>query len=484
MAPGRPYDANFGRSQLDLTMPIDRVRFTARDAPGGARSGLIVEGQAAPNAEVRVENLSAAPWGPSGEESTFTSTEADAQGRFRVAVAAGQEGDWVRVRAEGVREHSALTVRIRGAAPRDGRRAEVSQQSLRLVDEGPGSGGDRRYTLRNVSQNPRFGEPHLDIKVVNGRTRQAVSFQLDGEGHLPPGARLLGRPGDTFAIHASDGQHEAAGDSVGKLTVPCPGGEPLFAAPGVATVTLAGPLFKDGISPDDPLQGGHIGDCYLVAGASAIAELRPDDLASLMHELPDGRVRFTFQAWDEKRGRYLPEEVVVTREVPSRYGRPCMGMGRGPGGGPEGPATAEAWWPLLEKAYAQWKGSFEAMGSGYPYEVFEALLGREGRHFDTEVLDEHALLREVRRALDERAPMVAWTHPDSSVRPFLGKGLVADHAYSVHGVKEESGRVFVELRNPWGHREPGSDGKDDGIFWLNAEEFLAYFCGLGIAHAA
>jgi hypothetical protein len=39
----------------------------------------------------------------------------------------------------------------------------------------------------------------------------------------------------------------------------------------------------------------------------------------------------------------------------------------------------------------------------------------------------------------------------------------------------------VKLRNPWGEREPGRDGRDDGIFSMPIEKFLTSFATVELA---
>jgi hypothetical protein len=39
----------------------------------------------------------------------------------------------------------------------------------------------------------------------------------------------------------------------------------------------------------------------------------------------------------------------------------------------------------------------------------------------------------------------------------------------------------VQLRNPWGEREPGHDGKDDGVFSMPIEKFLTSFATVEFA---
>ena len=43
------------------------------------------------------------------------------------------------------------------------------------------------------------------------------------------------------------------------------------------------------------------------------------------------------------------------------------------------------------------------------------------------------------------------------------------------GYKEEGGKKFVQLRNPWGESEPAGDGKNDGVFYLELSKFTTLY---------
>jgi hypothetical protein len=77
----------------------------------------------------------------------------------------------------------------------------------------------------------------------------------------------------------------------------------------------------------------------------------------------------------------------------------------------------------------------------------------------------------------------------------LGNGLYSGHAYSINQVKKTStGEVLVQLRNPWGghewsgawsdkdprwtpalKREMGQTDKEDGMFWMDVNDFAKSF---------
>jgi hypothetical protein len=80
-------------------------------------------------------------------------------------------------------------------------------------------------------------------------------------------------------------------------------------------------------------------------------------------------------------------------------------------------------------------------------------------------------------ATDAGQLVVANTYQSDSQAP---AGLVGGHSYTVLGTSERDGQRFVQLRNPWGHREPGTDGQDDGIFELPIEQFATVFASYNV----
>jgi hypothetical protein len=134
--------------------------------------------------------------------------------------------------------------------------------------------------------------------------------------------------------------------------------------------------------------------------------------------------------------------------------------------------TKELWPLIFEKAYATWKGGFGAIEGGMSATALEALTGAKPGFFPvTSESKPDAVAAQLAQALGNGGAVVALSKPwEPSVR-----GVVADHAYTVLGVEKRDGETFVKLRNPWGEREPGHDGRDDGIFELPVSKFLGAF---------
>ena len=453
-------------------MPINDVKFSK------TASKVVVEGKAAPNATVKVENLSVAPFKSDYHSDTFATAKADAKGHFRVVINGSVEGDKVKVSQGDASQ--IVTVKTGG---KDTRRAEFNVQSLRLADTGDGS-----YGLTTVSANACAGEPGELLQLKNNRTKQTQKVTLDDKGWFPPGFKVAGQPGDVITFASSDGVNNANfKDTCGNVIIPARRDPTSLKVPfeppaqledqsKVKTAKITGPLFVDGASPTDPVQG-QIGDCYLVATAASIAQMKPDVLEKMIKDNGDGTYTVTFKRFDAQAKAYVDDAVTVSNQMNSSW----SGAFYGGSSNSSDPAKAEAWFPVLEKAYASWKGGFDAIRSGYPYEIFEACLGKAGTHFDVRVDSEAKVFGAMKKAMDAKQPMVAWTGIDSTDKPFTNTGLIGDHAYTIMGVEEKNGERFVKLRNPWGQTEPAGNGPDDGVFSVPWKTFAKYYDGVGVA---
>lgn len=230
-------------------------------------------------------------------------------------------------------------------------------------------------------------------------------------------------------------------------------------------------LFVDGVSYDDVVQG-QIANCYMVGAFSSVAWSNPDLIRDAIKENPDGT--FTVRFF-EPRGFNLPmREVTVTVDgdlpLSSSGGASRYGASRD---------RSELWVGILEKAYAEWKGGYEAIGNGgRAGEVMSALTGKRDRWVHLGSTGPDAVFRQLQQGIAQKTPMAAGTHGKDSGVDYSGTGVYAWHVYSIHGVSEEGGERYVQLRNPWGRTEPGNDGKDDGIFQMKLEDFMRLYNGV------
>ncbi len=227
-----------------------------------------------------------------------------------------------------------------------------------------------------------------------------------------------------------------------------------------------GALFIDGPHRDDPLQG-QIGDCFMLAAMSAIASQSPHAIQDAIRDNGDGTytVRLYEGPYDSEP---KPVEITIDGQLPGKSGR-LYGHGSD---------SQELWVGLIEKAYAQWKGGYEAIGNGGSAgEAMSAVLGRPDRFILNGSSPADSLHYDLWLALAGGQCAVAATFGEDQASLYTGTGLYASHAYTVHEVSEENGEKFVHLRNPWGQSEPSGDGVDDGVFRISLSEFARLFLG-------
>ncbi|HEY3451128.1 MAG TPA: C2 family cysteine protease [Myxococcales bacterium] len=433
---------------------------------------LVLEGKAAPGTTVKAEDLSVAPFKHDWGKDAFTTAKADKNGNFKITIKGGVDGDKVRLNVGGASQ--VVTV---DAGGKDTRRPEFNVQGLRLTEK------DGAFAFTSVSKTPTAGEPGEVVQLTNTRSGQKQLVTLDDDGLIPAGTRLHGQPGDVINFATTDGRNNADyKDDCGNVVIPAPKNAaslkvPFEPAPlledrtKVQATKATGQLFVNGASPTDPQQG-QVGDCYLVATAASLAQMKPDALEKMIKQNADGSFTVTFKRFDANAKAYVDDAVTVSNSFPSNYGQSYYGSSQQRG---------ELWFPVLEKAYASWKGGYDAIRSGYPYEIFEACLGKSGKHLDPRIDSSDKVFKAIKTATEKKLPMVAWTSPDKTEKPFAGTGLVGDHAYTLMGVEEKDGKKFVQLRNPWACTEPAGDGKDDGVFTIPLETFVKYYDGVGIA---
>mmetsp|Transcript_23770 Transcript_23770/g.76779 ORF Transcript_23770/g.76779 Transcript_23770/m.76779 type:complete len:449 (-) Transcript_23770:28-1374(-) len=296
------------------------------------------------------------------------------------------------------------------------------------------------------------------------------------------------------------------------------------------------PLFNS-IRPSD-LSQGRVGDCWLIAAISCLAEY-PEEVESLFvgHSTAaaaaDGR--YVVRLYDTTRrasrdivlDECVPCTAIDARERPPkgfegfRY-KPIFGK----------PET-DIWALLIEKAFAKMIGSYPRLDGGHMLNAFRALTGCEEqemwRPYDV------GGSREWRNSLVVRGDLHARAHRGSArlqSPAFFGAleswssskyliaasirgrrregrrrdGLVETHAYGVLACMQVGHVALVQLRNPWGdHEWKGSWSKGskewskhpavaealgmknkrtDGTFYMSFSDFDAIFTCVEVSHKA
>ena len=397
------------------------------------------------------------------------------------ALPAAKAGDYVRVRAKNKDGAvvGTVTVRLSGT---DTTNAPLAPARLALYDDGTGKtailwAGD---PLRPAS------EPFAKFRLSNTRTGNESSVTLDASGHLPADFSLAGKAGDEYTIAVSDGTAnidfkatQGKLSVVGKVArehdVADPGAYSEHLDPKgraiVGMTNYTGPLFINGAHPND-VEQRYIGDCYIPAAVASIAKLQPKILEKLIKLNADKKsYTVTFKEFDIWTLKYVDKAIVVDADF---YVDSNGGLVYG-ASNPSGDAkTMELWWPLLEKAYAQWKGSYDKIGhGGYSHHVMQAILGKNGSA--STPADADALWTAAKKAVDEKRPSAMATSKDDE--RYKNTGIHGNHCYSILGyeVDKVTKQRYLIMRNPWGNDEPGSDGKDDGVFKFKVEDAKKLF---------
>jgi hypothetical protein len=220
-------------------------------------------------------------------------------------------------------------------------------------------------------------------------------------------------------------------------------------------------LYVDGVNFDDVVQN-ELGDCFLLASLSALAAVRPQAIEDAIVDHGDGT--FTVRFYEKQRsGPPTAVEIRVDSDLPARRnGELAYGQGRD---------RAELWPALVEKAFATWKGGYSELSlGGIAGDALTALTGTEAEFYNPiQELESKDLWKLLQDAQQAGRPMVSGTGVTSE------EGLVPMHMYSVVSVREENGEKLITLRNPYGHQEPGADGKDDGVFELTLRQYRRHF---------
>lgn len=466
-------EALIDRAPLQTTFgPLQIVGDQKNGIAGVAKAGEVIE----------AINLSTAPTGRLHLTDTIEIGRADASGKFLGSLPDVREGDVIRLRtrSEDGKTSDWLTITATGVESRDTRNAAANLERMDLAAQSDGSVSVTANTARPIT------EPGANIRFTNVRTGATFDAKATENGSVPEGLALKGQAGDTFTVAVSDGKNNTDFRAIaGEMKVPgasnggngvnlpdpdvlkddkTADGKPKF---GVTRFT--GPLFIDGPKPADVRQGA-IGDCYFPAALASIAHSDPQAIENMITDNEDGTytVRF-FESSYGSSGR--PVEIKVDGDLYARsYGGPVYGGSLGSGTQPD---KMELWFPLVEKAYAQWKGSYEAIGNGgHSGKVMSEVLGAPNSYENISTYNADKVFASIQRGGAAGHPMTAGTYGSHDSARYTNTGVYANHAYSVLGAVEEDGKKYVMLRNPWGQSEGGNDGKNDGFFRLELSEFV------------
>jgi hypothetical protein len=450
---------------------------------GDQKNGIA--GIAKPGETIEAINLSTAPSGRLHLTDTMVIGTADASGKFLGTMPDVKEGDMIRLRARAADGSTGdwITIQAKGIDTKDTRNAVVNLERVDLAATADG------ITVTHNTKRP-LSEPGAQIRFTNARTGEKVDVTATDVGSLPAGLKLPGKAGDEFKVSVSDGKNNVDHAAVtGTLKVPGGTGgivgvdlpDPKMhkdemnadGTPKFKLERFTGPLFLNEPTPGDVRQGA-IGNCYFPAALASVAHLNPQAIKDMIKQNPDGTYTVRFF---ENGNKSRPVEIKLDSDLYVRaWGGPIYGSSLG---GSTSKESMELWYPLIEKAYAQWKGSYDAIGNGGSAgRVMSEVVGRSQGYEWVSAGSEQRLFDRIKRDIANGVPVAAGTHGSDQAALYTNTGVYANHAYSVLGVEEKNGEKFVKLRNPWGQSEYGNDGKNDGFFSLPMKEFTKLYSSL------
>ncbi len=178
---------------------------------------------------------------------------------------------------------------------------------------------------------------------------------------------------------------------------------------------------------------GDLGDCWLMAGAAAVARKDPEYIQNRITKNDDGSFSVKLGSTTETVKPTFPD---------AGYADPTPGNQK------------DTLWPaLIEKAYAQKKGGYQALDGGNSGDAMAALTGKSSTKTaissSTKADD---LYKTLKAGKDGDHPMTFETK-DSGVSDPLHE----NHAYAVLDVYERDGQKYVKVYNPWGVNDGARD---------------------------
>ena len=479
-------EALLGRAALDTgTGPLPPTSGVTADELG-------IRGKLAANLVLEAINLSSAPdnrlhledtkqIGSTGASGTFSLDANNITGTDAMNRLAG--GDIIRLRGRKADGTTTDWIELK-VAGRDTKNAAFNPMRLNLNDDALGN-----ITLTHNTGRP-LTEPGAKLRLVNLRSGDVLNLVANDKGSIPAGSKLPGKAGDQIAVAVSDGTNNTDLKTItttmtvlGNSSAADIGDDPVAhkddtKADGTSTYPLlryTGPLFVNGPTASDVRQGA-IGDCYLPAAVAAVCHQMPktiEDGITESRNATTGEREFAVRFYSSS-GRM--ELITVDADLYTRsWGGPLYGTTTSN----NDLDKMELWFPIVEKAYAKWKGSYNTIGNGgSSASVMTALTGKPTRSFDTGYDTADSIFNAIQIAGTNKQPMTAGTHDDAKL--YTNTGVYGDHAYSVLGGEESSGKKFVLLRNPWGESEAGNDGRNDGFFKLELSQFMKLYSDVAI----
>ncbi|MCQ2820705.1 MAG: calpain family cysteine protease [archaeon] len=239
-------------------------------------------------------------------------------------------------------------------------------------------------------------------------------------------------------------------------------------------------IFEGEIEPNDIIQG-ELGDCYFLSSLAALAEFPylVYDLFFYKKTHPEGY--FEIKVYIDGRQRV----VVIDDYFPTKKSTGLFIYST--------TRKNELWVPILEKVWAKVNGGYANIIGGRNSEVFPFLTGSFAEKFDLKNMSKDDIWNLLNTANEMNSIMgVSTEKSDENV------GIIGGHAYTLldtYTLKRSTGTVrMLKIRNPHATNEwtgawsdssstwtkiqketLGLEIGDDGIFFMQLEDFIKYF---------
>ncbi|MBI4350360.1 MAG: hypothetical protein HY550_02870 [Elusimicrobia bacterium] len=331
--------------------------------------------------------------------------------------------------------------RYQALKPKLGEDAAKRQKQLEKFNtEGAGS------RLSNVSNSANKGDSAALDKFFDGGTAGKDAPELSG-------SRLSLKPGSMKP--AGKSAEEQKLELMRKVQAPPalggkPGENPKFnkSLTDVKYQKIEGNLYttgpgKSGDMHTLAINQGQTGDCYFLASAAAVAKKDPEYIKNSIRENKDGTYSVDFYRekpwWKPWGPNYTKETITVDNQFPTRMGNPEFNNSKGTS---ETGKRENMWGMVYEKAYAKFKGSYDAIGNGgWPSAAMAEITGKPSSTHSTGSTS-------LQKLTDWEKKGYALTVASKSKPSDLS--VVGDHAYYVLNVDTE--KKTVTLGNPWGFK--------------------------------
>lgn len=223
------------------------------------------------------------------------------------------------------------------------------------------------------------------------------------------------------------------------------------------------PLFsQSGPSPTDIRQGA-IGDCWLLAGVSAVAKDSPHTLKQNVVDFDDG----TYGVRLGNKFYRVDNDLAVANSSSTTPAYAKLG------------ASNSMWVAVIEKAFAYYRtgaNSYKSIDGGWSVEVNRALgAPSAGEKEISSYSNAAALANDIATRFTNRESVTIGFLSARVTGGTTGVPLIMKHMYTVMSIiRNSAGAVSqIVLRNPWGYDGAGSDSNtSDGLVTVTPSQLF------------